>query len=86
MKKELVIKTKYVPATDLKGARMLAKSLLGIKSIPYPYELSGEDVHRKAAQAWINHHLSRQGWENTSRFKLKSRYCDKKGYSFLVHT
>lgn len=44
------ITTKYFGATDRSGARIKASDGDGnAVVIPYPYELSGEAVHRKAA-------------------------------------
>lgn len=45
------IETKYLPATNFKGSRIKAYAEGGNSiTISYPYELSGEDVHRKAAE------------------------------------
>lgn len=79
---KIKIRTKYIPATDTKGAKILAVGIGKQKSIPYPYELSGEAVHIKAAQAWVDFHLSSQGWGNTSHIKIETLYTHK-GY---VHT
>jgi hypothetical protein len=44
--------TKYHGPTDYKGSRISASDQDGNRvTISYPYELSGEDVHRKAAEA-----------------------------------
>jgi hypothetical protein len=46
------IQTKYIGPTNFRGSRIKASD--GDKNsitISYPYELSGEDVHRKAAEA-----------------------------------
>ena len=44
------IRTKYHGPTDTRGSRITASDEDGNRvSIPYPYELSGEAVHRKAA-------------------------------------
>lgn len=44
--------TKYHGPTNFKGSRISASDSDGNRVvISYPYELSGEDVHRKAAQA-----------------------------------
>lgn len=43
------IRTKYIPATDTAGSRIRATGGGRSCSIPYPYELSGEAVHRAAA-------------------------------------
>jgi hypothetical protein len=46
------IVTKYHSPTNFKGARITASDEDGNRiSISYPYELSGEAVHRKAAEA-----------------------------------
>ena len=43
------IQTKYLPPTDTKGARIKATCERGTRTIPYPYELSDDSVHREAA-------------------------------------
>ena len=83
--KNWTIRTHYTPSTDTAGARIIAKCNGRQKSIPYPYELSGEAVHRKAAQAWIDHHMNRYGWEDTSRFKLTTHYKGGNWF-FEIHT
>ena len=83
---QIVIRTKYIPATDTTGAKVKATFANRTKSIPYPYELSGEAVHKKAAWAWVEKHLTRQGWDDPSRFTLTTHYCEKRGYSFEVNT
>jgi hypothetical protein len=80
----IIIRTKYIGATDTKGARILAKALGKQASISYPYELSGEEVHRKAAWAWVERHLTRNGWDDPSRFKLRTRFDLHTGYAFEV--
>jgi hypothetical protein len=45
------IVTKYLPSTDTKGARIKATAEAGSVTISYPHELSGQAVHRAAAQA-----------------------------------
>ena len=46
------IKTKYKGPTDTRGSRIIASDEDGNRiTISYPYELSGEAVHRKAAEA-----------------------------------
>ena len=53
------IKTKYKGPTDTRGSRIIASDEDGNKvTISYPYELSGEDVHRKAAEALC----TKMGW------------------------
>lgn len=81
---KITIKTKYHGATDTSGSRITAKALGRQASIPYPHELSGEEVFRKAAWAWVERHLTRNGWDDPSRFKLKSDWNEMTGYSFAV--
>ena len=45
------IQTRYLPATDTRGSRIKAWAEAGSITIPYPHELSGQAVYRKAAQA-----------------------------------
>jgi hypothetical protein len=45
------IYTKYLPATNSRGSRIKATCDAGSITIPYPYELSGDEVHRAAAKA-----------------------------------
>ncbi len=46
------ISTKYIGPTNTRGSRIKAFDCdNNAVTIPYPYELSGEDVHRKAAEA-----------------------------------
>ncbi len=54
------IRTKYHGPTNTRGSRISASDEDGNRvSIPYPHELSGEDVHRKAADALCR----KMGWE-----------------------
>jgi hypothetical protein len=53
------IKTKYKGPTNTRGSRIIASDEDGNKvTISYPYELSGEDCHRKAADALC----AKMGW------------------------
>jgi hypothetical protein len=53
------IKTKYKGPTNTRGSRIIASDEDGNKvTISYPYELSGEDCHRKAAVALCE----KMGW------------------------
>lgn len=45
--------TKYMPATNIRGSRIKATCSSGSVTIPYPYELSGQAVHRAAADALV---------------------------------
>ena len=49
------IKTTFIRATDTLGERIRATSTtLGQLTIGYPYELSGSDCHRHAAEQLIS--------------------------------
>jgi hypothetical protein len=53
------IQTKYHGPTNTRGSRISASDLDGNRvSISYPHELSGEAVHRKAADALCE----KMGW------------------------
>jgi len=45
------IQVKYLSATNQKGSRIKAWCYAGSLTIPYPHELSGQAVYRKAAEA-----------------------------------
>ncbi len=45
--------TKYLPATDYREARIKATCSSGSVTILYPHELSGQAVHRAAAEALV---------------------------------
>lgn len=81
---QILIKTKYIGATDTIGAKIKATFANRTKSIPYPYELSGEAVHRKAALAWVEKHMTRQGWDDPSQFNLETHKSYECGYYFEV--
>ena len=54
------IVTKYTGATNTRGARIWASTSDGHRvSISYPYELSGEACHKKAAEALCE----KMGWK-----------------------
>ena len=54
------IQTKYIGATNTRGSRIKAFDEDGNSTtIPYPHELSGEEVHRKAAEALRD----KKGWK-----------------------
>lgn len=69
--------TKYIPATDTRGSRIMAKSGLKTASIPYPHELSGEECHKAAAVALCTRH----GWP----LEIQSTDIPRRsGYVFTV--
>ena len=51
------IQTKYLPATDTRGSRIKAKCARGSIVIPFPHELSGDDIHRAAVLALVTRFL-----------------------------
>ncbi len=54
------ITTRYMGPTNTRGARILATDVDKNRvTIPYPYELSGQDVHQAAAKALCE----KMGWE-----------------------
>jgi len=51
------IQTKYLSATDTRGSRIKAKCARGSVTIPFPHELSGDDIHRAAVLALVTRFL-----------------------------
>jgi hypothetical protein len=47
------IQTKYIPATSTSGSKIEAKCGRRKIRIPYPHELSGDEVHREAVRALL---------------------------------
>lgn len=69
------IETRYLGPTNTKGARIVASDGDGNRAtIGYPHELSGEAVHRKAAEALCQ----KMGWPG----KLAGG-STKRGYVFV---
>lgn len=66
------IKTKYKGPTNTRGSRIIASDEDGNRvTISYPYELSGEAVHRKAAEALC----AKMGWtRDLTAGSLKNGY------------
>lgn len=54
------IQTRYYGPTNTRGSRIKAWASAGSISIPYPYELSGQACHRKAAEALVK----KLGWND----------------------
>jgi hypothetical protein len=55
------IETKYLAATNIKGARVKASAWGGSATVPYDYALNTEGAHRAAAEALI----AKLGWTGT---------------------
>ena len=51
------IQTKFLPATGSKGSCIKAKCARGSIVIPFPHELSGDDIHRAAVLALVTRFL-----------------------------
>ncbi len=72
------ITTKYFGPGNYRGARIVATTEAGKKlTISYPYELSGEDVHRKAAVQLCR----KMGWRGCET--LVGGAIHGGGYAFL---
>lgn len=54
------IQTRYLGPTNTRGSRIKATCAAGSITISYPYDLSGQAVHRRAAEALV----SKLGWGN----------------------
>jgi hypothetical protein len=52
----VVIKTKYLPATNTRGSRIQAKASIFKVTLPVDYELRCEQMHFKAVQALVAKH------------------------------
>lgn len=73
------IQTRYLRPTDTKGARIKAWAEAGSVTIPYPHELSGQAVYRKAAQLLAD----RFGWN----YKYLGAQLPTGDYAFVpVHS
>jgi hypothetical protein len=71
------IECKYIGPTDTRGSRIKATAGKGCSiTIPYPYELSGEDVYKKAALALIE----KMSWQAVG--DIKGGYTDA-GMTFV---
>jgi hypothetical protein len=73
------IQTRYFGPTDVKGARIKAFAEAGSVTISYPHELSGQAVHRKAAEALA----AKFGWN----YKYLGAQLSNGDYAFVpVHS
>lgn len=59
------IHTKYLPCTNTRGSRIKATCERGSLTIPYPHELSGDDVHREAVRQLLERFVS-EDWAERS--------------------
>jgi hypothetical protein len=58
------IVTKYISATDTKGARIKATCAAGSITVPFPHEWDVEAAHAAAAMALVR----KLGWESRERY------------------
>lgn len=75
------ITTKYFGPTGTKGSRIKAHCNAGSVTIPYPHELSGEDVHKAAALALVK----KLGWDDPHYGQLIGGGTDS-GYVFVFES
>lgn len=84
------IVTKYLPPTNTRGARVKATCARGSVMISFPHELSGDDVHRKAADAlvakFVKEDKVRYGTEKNPWQKPFITGCLKNGDAVHVFT
>jgi hypothetical protein len=59
------IHTKYLPSTNNRGSRIKATCERGSVTIPYPHELSGDEVHREAVRRLLERFVS-EDWQERS--------------------
>ena len=59
------IVTRYLGPTNYRGSRIKATADAGSITISYPHELSGEDVHRAAAEAL----RAKLGWDTDHGYR-----------------
>ena len=68
--------TRYLRATNHRGARIKARAWAGSITIPYPHELDHEQAHRAAAHALAD----KLGWQGTF---AQGGHPDDGGYLFV---
>ena len=77
------IQTKFLPATNTRGSRIKATCAAGSITIGYPHELSGQAVHRAAAEALA----AKLGWTIANGYGQLLGGCLPDGsYCFVFDT
>ena len=76
------IQTKYLCPTNTRGARIKATCAAGSITIDYPHELSGQAVHRKAAEALV----SKLGWDDPHYGGLLGGCLPNGDYCFVFNS
>ena len=61
------IQTKFLSATESKGSRIKAKCARGSIVIPFPHELTCDDIHRAAVLALVTRFLDEDFTKGTPR-------------------
>jgi hypothetical protein len=75
------ITTKYFSATNSRGSRIKATCAAGSVTISYPHELSGQAVHRAAADALV----AKLGWTSDNYGELIGGGLPNGGYVFVFN-
>lgn len=76
------IQTKYLCPTNSRGARIKATAAAGSITISYPYGLSGQACHRKAAEALV----SKLGWTDPHYGGLLGGCLPNGDYCFVFNS
>jgi len=76
------IQTRYFGPTNSRGSRIKATAAAGSITIPYPHELSGQAVHRAAAEA-LAHKL---GWNAEHYGQLLGGQLADSTYAFVFNS
>ena len=76
------IQTRYLGPTNSRGSRIKATCAAGSITIPYPYELSGQACHRKAAEALV----TKLGWNDSHYGGLLGGQLESGDYAFVFNS
>jgi len=76
------ILTRYLGPTNSRGARIKATCAAGSITISYPHDLSGQAVHRKAAEALV----SKLDWTHSNYGTLLGGQLDSGDYAFVFNS
>ena len=76
------IQTRFLCPTNTKGARIKAWAAAGAITISYPYELSGQACHRKAAEALV----AKLGWDDPHYGGLLGGQLESGDYCFVFNS
>jgi hypothetical protein len=76
------ILTRYLGPTNTRGARIKASCAAGSITISYPYDLSGQAVHRKAAEALV----FKLDWTHPNYGTLLGGQLDSGDYAFVFNS